>query len=90
MVLNGARGDEHPGADFRVCEPVSGELGDLAFLCGEFVARLEPVRVWRRLCWLVSNFDQWRCVWNLVGRGRVAELVERFVLGWGDIAERFV
>jgi hypothetical protein len=50
----------------------------------------EPVRVWRRLCWLVSNFDQWRCVWNLVGRGRVAELVERFVLGWGDIAERFV
>jgi hypothetical protein len=44
----------------------------------------------RRPCWLVSFFVQAVAVLNLSCRSRVAELVEQFVLGWGDIAQRFV
>ena len=39
---------------------------------------------------MVSNFDQVGVVCRLVSRSRVAELVERFMLGWRDITERGV
>ena len=47
----------------------------------------EPPWVSRRPFWLVSYFDLAGGVSTLLSQGRVAELVERFVLGWRDVAE---
>jgi hypothetical protein len=41
MPLHGARAEEEPGADLGVGEPVAGQLGDLALLRGQIVARLD-------------------------------------------------
>ena len=41
VVVDGARADEQLGRDFRVCGTVGGKAGDLRFLGGQVVTRLD-------------------------------------------------
>ena len=41
MPFDGAGGQEQLGADLRIAEPVTSEPGDLQFLRGELIARLD-------------------------------------------------
>src|SRR3984957_14318879 len=41
MPFDGAGGQEQLGANLRIAKPVTSEPGDLHFLCGELIARLD-------------------------------------------------